>query len=355
MQRRTFRVGEDAASAPGAVLSRDLAPAGTRPRVTVRRGTPLTDALARLPGGHDGLEIAIVVPEPGDEAQPAASALLARHLTGPGVILDPPHQGQVNVRAAGPGLLRVRSGMVERLNLTRAVLLATALDGRVVETNETVAIVKAPELFVPRERVERALVALGGDQTLWVAAFRARRVGILAGTRIGPTNLEVAVARLGASLAPYGAAVGEVLRLEEDDPRAVAAAYRRLLAAGAEVVLVGGSIVLDPQDPFVLAVERVGGRLVTRGAPVDPGTMFWLAYFGAVPFLGLASCELYGRVSVLDLLLPYALAGEPITRRLIAGLGYGGLLSSMAGARRPKTWGSPAAEVSVDEEDGTDE
>jgi hypothetical protein len=61
--------------------------------------------------------------------------------------------------------------------------------------------------------------------------------------------------------------------------------------------------------------------------------MFWVAYAGDVPILGLASCEMYGRLSILDLLLPYALAGEPITRGLLADLGYGGLLHTTQTAR----------------------
>ena len=351
MERRTFRVGEDPETVPGALLCRDLSLAGTTPRVTVRRGTSLEATLARLPAGLAGLEMAIVVPAPGDVAQPDASALLARHIAGPGLTLDPPHQGQVNVRAAVAGLLRVRADQVARLNRSRAVLLATALDGRVVEADETPAIVKAPELFVPRERIERALVSLGGEPVLWVARFTARRVGILAGTRVGPANLAVAVDRLGASLARYGAEVAGVRHLEEDDAGEIAAAYRLLLAAGAEVVLVAGSIVLDPADPFMLAARQIGGRFAARGAPVDPGTMFWLAYVEAVPFLGLASCELYGRVSVLDLLLPYALAGEPISRGLMAGLGYGGLLSGTQPARRPKSWGAAAEDAGSEDED----
>ena len=56
------------------------------------------------------------------------------------------------------------------------------------------------------------------------------------------------------------------------------------------------------------------------------------------PFFGLASCELYGRTSVLDLMLPYALAREPITAPLLAQLGYGGLLGNTMRARRRPGW-----------------
>ncbi|MGH2460812.1 MAG: hypothetical protein ACRDIY_18300, partial [Chloroflexota bacterium] len=63
-------------------------------------------------------------------------------------------------------------------------------------------------------------------------------------------------------------------------------------------------------------------------------TMFWVADAGRTLFLGLASCELYGRRSVLDLVLPYAAAKEPISASLLADLGHGGLLEQTFAARR---------------------
>jgi hypothetical protein len=83
--------------------------------------------------------------------------------------------------------------------------------------------------------------------------------------------------------------------------------------------------------------------VICRGAPIDPGTMFWVAYVGKTACFGLASCEMYGRLSILDLILPYALAGEPITPGLVADLGYGGLLQQTYAARR--------GEVASDAED----
>jgi molybdopterin biosynthesis enzyme len=121
-------------------------------------------------------------------------------------------------------------------------------------------------------------------------------------------------------------------------PEEIARHYHELLRNNVELVLVAGSIVLDPQDPYLSALEHVDARLIRRGAPIDPGTMFWVAYAGDVPFFGLASCEMYGKLSIFDLFLPYALAGEPITNELISQLGYGGLLNDTQIARWPSSW-----------------
>lgn len=338
MQRRIFRFGDDLSAFAGAVLCRDIsAPSDGKP-VTIRRGVPLAEALERLPWRHDGIEITVLVPDAGELAQPDASARLAEGVAGPGIAPDSPHQGQVNLRAAIAGLLRVDPAAVARLNRSGVALVATALDGRVVREGETVAIVKAPALFVESAKVERALGRLRGRPVVRVAPFRAQRVALVAGTRIRRAQLEVATRHLSSHLEHFGAQLIATRHLDNDDPGEIARTYRALLEDGVELVLTAGSIMLDPEDPFIVAARRVRARIACIGAPIDPGTMFWVAYAGEVPMFGLASCELYGRLSIFDLLLPYALAGEPITRDLLAELGYGGLLSETQHARRPPGW-----------------
>jgi hypothetical protein len=283
------------------------------------------------------MRISVVLPEPGEISQPEASARLAAALAGPGVQAEPPHQGQVVLRTGGAGLLRVAGRQVVRFNRVGAALLATSLDGRVVDAGETVGIVKAARLWNAAEALRRAEEVVAGAPVLRVAPFVVRDAAFLAGQRIRTTNFEAAAGNLRKTLGRFGSGL-IAARQVPDEPPAIAAAIGQAIDEGAEVVLVAGSIVLDPGDPFLVALDALRGRIVCRGAPVDPGTMFWVAYVRhhgrrAVCF-GLASCEMYGRLSVLDLILPYALAREPITPGLFAELGYGGLLQQTFAARQ---------------------
>jgi len=321
-----------------AILCRDLTATVDGKQVTVRRGATLAEAQERL-GPRPDLRATVLLPGPDDMTQPDASLALAKAVAGPGLTLEGPHQGQVNVRAEQFGLLRVDSDRVYRLNRTNAALVATAFDGRVTQPGDTVAIVKAPRLVMAKRLLNRALAVVEGGPILRVAPFTVRAISLIAGTRIRPTNLQVASEQLRNKLAQFQAELVEVVHLDTDAPATIAAIYQRLLQAGSEVLLVAGSIVLDPQDPFLVAARRLRAQFVCRGAPVDPGTMFWAATFGTVPAFGLASCEMYGRTSILDLVLPYALAREPLTPALFAGFGYGGLLNETMVVRHPGTAG----------------
>jgi hypothetical protein len=322
---------------PGAVLCRDVTIQRDDRRVSLRRGTALSDALSQIPEDSGDLVLHFLVPDEGDITQEMASEKLAASLSGDGLQSTDPHQGQVDLRAAVQGVLRVDSEEVVNVNRSGLALVATALDGRVVEPDETVAIVKASELLVHEPDLDRVISQSGSAPLIRVIPFTRSRVALIAGDRIRQTNLDVSSKHLAAGLRRFGADLVDVRKIP-DDPEIIAETYLDLLNSGVELLLVAGSIVLDPEDPFLAALGHVDAELVRRGAPIDPGTMFWVAKRDETFMFGLASCEMYGRLSIIDLFLPYALAGQEIDNALISNLGYGGLLNDTHNARLPVAW-----------------
>ena len=106
-------------------------------------------------------------------------------------------------------------------------------------------------------------------------------------------------------------------------------------ASGSDLILTGGGNALDPLDPTLRALEEIGAEMVKFGAPAHPGSMFWLAYCGNVPIFNVASCSLYSRSTVADLVLPWIMAGERVTLDDMAAIGFGGLLDRDMAFRFP--------------------
>ena len=93
-----------------------------------------------------------------------------------------------------------------------------------------------------------------------------------------------------------------------------------------DLILCTGGMIVDPVDNTPGAIRRSGAEITAYGAPVLPGAMFLLGYFGdGTPILGLPGCVMYARRTVFDLLLPSLAAGAAVTREEIAALGEGGL------------------------------
>ena len=91
------------------------------------------------------------------------------------------------------------------------------------------------------------------------------------------------------------------------------------------MIICTGGMSVDPDDVTPTAIKDCGGELVTYGSPILPGAMFLLAYYNDIPILGVPSCAMYSKRTVLDLALPRVLADERLTMEDIAEYGHGGL------------------------------
>jgi molybdopterin biosynthesis enzyme len=94
-----------------------------------------------------------------------------------------------------------------------------------------------------------------------------------------------------------------------------------------DLVLTAGGGSTDPLDPFFLAIDGLGGRIVRRGVPSHPGSMVWLGRLRRTAILGLPTCGAYSRATAADLVIPRLLAGERPSPLLVSPLGHGGILT----------------------------
>jgi len=114
---------------------------------------------------------------------------------------------------------------------------------------------------------------------------------------------------------------------DEDDPVREAVGGVARGRGRVDVILTAGGRSTDPSDPFFVAIEALGGRVVRRGVPAHPGSMLWLARVGQTAILGLPTCGAYSKATAADLLLPRLLTGEPPTLDTVSHLGHGGVLT----------------------------
>lgn len=93
-----------------------------------------------------------------------------------------------------------------------------------------------------------------------------------------------------------------------------------------DMILCTGGMSVDPDDNTPGGIKAAGADVVCYGAPVLPGAMFLLGYFGdGMPVMGLPGCVMYAGATIFDLVLPKVAADVPVTRGDIAALGEGGL------------------------------
>ncbi len=264
----------------------------------------------------------------GDEVhEDDAGRRLAAAIAGPGVKVQGPSEGRVNLFAAYQGLLKVNVELLQQLNALPDIVIATLHSNVPVKTDTTLAGTKVIPLVVKEEVLQQVeeKCRLAGP-VVQVLPYRKLRLGVLI------TGREIYEGRIKDAFGPVMKQKAEQFGLEQpeilyapDDAQFIARQLKQLVENGNELIVLTGGMSVDPDDVTPKGIKLSGAEVVKYGAPVLPGAMFMIAYLRQIPIVGLPACGMFFRTTVFDLILPRLLAGEKITESDISSLGYGGL------------------------------
>ncbi len=263
--------------------------------------------------------------EADDVHEDEAGARLAHAVAGQGLHVAGPSFSRYNLVATHKGLLRVDSGALLAMNLLPGVAIFT-LENRVpVVPGKIVAGVKVSPVAVAEAAIQAAEEIAAASPVVEVIPFRPMRVGVVSTEGPDWRVRETFQKSLTKKIGWYG---GEVMAFREPgrDPGDIAGAFVDLANEGADLVLAAGGNTIDPLDPTYLALDQAGAEIVRLGAPAHPGSMFWLAYLGDLPIFNLASCSMFSKSTIADVVLPWIMTGERVQPETLAALGVGGLL-----------------------------
>jgi len=283
------------------------------------------------PGGLHLIEL-----EPTDLHEDVAGGRVADAVASDGIRRKGPIQSRFNLISERKGLLRVDEELLRSVNRVDGVTVFTLLDRQPVLPGKIVAGVKVTPIAIPEAsivEVERLCIQ-AERPPLAVLPFQPKRVAVLATEGLNERTRERFQAVVQKKIGWYGSEVSD-LRFISSEPDEIAATIRAFLADGADVVMAAGGNTIDPLDPLLLALNDAGAEMVHFGAPAHPGSMFWLARAGDVPIVNLASCSMYSKATVADLILPLVMTGQRVTSEDIVELGYGGLLEREMAFRFP--------------------
>ena len=255
-----------------------------------------------------------------------AAIRIARATAGQGLKLSDPGEGKVNYIAEFPGLLEIDVERLTAINSVPDVILATLHSGTLVKAGQVVAGTRINPLVIEEHRIMEVEKLGQGRSIIQVLPLRELKAGIVI------TGNEVFTGRIEDKFAPvlrekmhqYGVELLEVI-YTPDDADQISAAICKFKGLGADVVITGGGMSVDPDDVTPEGIRGTGAEVIKYGAPVLPGSMFMVATLDDMMIIGLPACAMYHRITVFELVFPYVLAGKKLTPGHIARLGHGGL------------------------------
>jgi molybdenum cofactor synthesis domain-containing protein len=269
----------------------------------------------------------VVEEDEGDVHEEEAAFRLSRAFAGENTDFSGVHEGRIDIRATISGLLRVDAELVGLINSIPDVVISTRHNNTVCEPGMTLAGTKIVPLYTTDTRLRQVeQLCAGRGKAVRVLPFILKKVGVVVtGSEVFnglikdkfTETMKAKIEELGACL-HHSAIVPD----EEDK---IAAAVLEMKERGCDAIIACGGFSVDPDDVTVEGVKKSGAEIFSYGVPIMPGTMCMAAYLDGIPILGAPACAIWNKATVIDMLLPRALAGQVITRQEIVAMGHGGL------------------------------
>lgn len=236
-------------------------------------------------------------------------------------------EGKIELKSAIEGVFLVDSARLFAVNSIDELMIATRRGGGTVHPGDKLAGTRVIPLIIREEKLRQAEQAAGSAPLLSVRPFVRRTAAVIT------TGSEVAKGRIPDSFTPvverklaaFGIRMTEHI-LVEDGQENVLEAIEQMKRRPVDMILCTGGMSVDPDDSTPGAIKASGADIVTYGAPVLPGAMFLLGYYGdGRPVMGLPGCVMYAKATIFDLVLPRIAADVRLEKRDFVAFGEGGL------------------------------
>lgn len=255
-----------------------------------------------------------------------AATRISNLVVGDGIKLsDEIKEGKVDFFADIDGVLKIDKSNLFKLNSVGEIIVSTLHNNTPIKKGEKVGATRVIPLIIDEEKIITAENLIKG-KIISVSEIKSKKCLLIT------TGNEVYKGRIKDAFLPvikkklgyYGSEVVRQVILPDEKERIIEE-IQKGLSEGVDMIICTGGMSVDPDDVTPTAIKECGGELVTYGSPVLPGAMFLLAYHKDTPILGVPSCAMYSKRTVLDLVLPRILSNERLTIEDIVEYGHGGL------------------------------
>lgn len=237
-------------------------------------------------------------------------------------------EGKIELIAACDGVLKIDRKKLIEINSLGQMMIASRQGDFPVKKGDKIAGTRIIPLVIEKEKMEKAKRIAQSGHIFDVKPYIRKKVGVVTTGREVYEGLieDTFTPVIREKLLEYDTDISEHI-LCNDDKDMIAGAIEKLIEKGCDLILCTGGMSVDPDDMTPYAIRKVTGDNGIYGAPVLPGAMFMISYYGKEkkPVLGLPGCVMYAGRTIFDIVLPRIMVGEIITEEDIQKLGEGGL------------------------------
>jgi len=283
-------------------------------------------------------QIYVWEPKAGEIHEDEAALRIVRAVSGKNIDFDEPKEGKSTLKSKERGLLKINSSLIYQINSIKDISIASLPQNFKVERGQRLAGVR----IIPLTTQEENLIQLEDLCQKKGKVFEIKEYKKLEAALIITGN-EIYKKRIQDKFGPVMRKKLEFFQAQylgqtfcPDDIEEIRKEILHYKQQGADLIILTGGMSVDPDDLTPRAIRRSGAKVVTYGAPVQPGNMLMMAYLGETVLLGVPGCAMYYNTTILDVVLPRIFTGGILTKKDFVKMGEGGFCLNCEVCRYPQ-------------------
>ncbi len=283
-------------------------------------------------------QVFIWEPKDGEIHEDEAAIRIARAVAGGNTRYDVPKEGKSTLKSKERGLLKINSTLLYQINSIKDISIASLPQNFIVEKGQKLAGVRIIPLTTEEENlIQIEKLCQGEEKVFEIIKYKELKAAIITtGNEIYKKRIQdkfglVMRKKLEFFKAQY---LGQTFC--PDNIEEIKKEILHYKQQEADLIILTGGMSVDPDDLTPGAIRESGAKVVTYGAPVQPGNMFMMAYLGNTVLLGVPGCAMYYRTTILDVVLPRIFTREVLSKDDFIKMGEGGFCLNCEVCRYPQ-------------------
>jgi len=283
-------------------------------------------------------QIYIWEPKDGEVHEDEAALRISKAVTGENIELTEASEGKITLKSLTRGLFKVKSELLYEINSMENITIPCLPNNFKVEKGQGLSGVRIVPLTIQEEKIEKIEKSCQKKGVVFsVKKYKKLKVAIVTtGNEVYKGLIRDGFGPLLKEKFSYFGAELQGQTFCPDDMEEIKKVILQFRKQGADLIILTGGMSVDPDDLTPGAIRESGAKVVTYGAPVQPGNMFMMAYLGNTVLLGVPGCAMYYRTTILDVVLPRIFVGEVLNKDDFIKMGEGGFCLNCEVCRYPQ-------------------
>ena len=256
-----------------------------------------------------------------------ASFKIAKYISYKHIKINKPVNGRADLFSTINGMLNYDRKKLINLNYLNDDLAAAMMKSeKIVKKNQLIGNVKILPYAISNIKLDKTLKNKSFFNILKIDKPVIKTINLIIASNEENNKLNTKVINsINDRLSKFNLKLKNTLYCKHSTESLIASLKLRIIKNSDLILLYGSTSIVDKKDVLPKSLEKVNGKVISFGAPTDPGNLIMYGKLKNIKVIGVPGCAKSSLRNGFDLMLEKACFDLKINKKIIAEMSCGGL------------------------------